>query len=175
MRHPDPPFKVFDGHNDLAYQLWRRGGDPGTAFLEETETGLHITARKARTGGLAGGLFALFVPQQAGGLAATDPVDEEYAFTTACQMADGLQDLAAACPDDFRLCTTASEIDAARSEGVLAGILHLEGAEPVGANLDHLADLYQRGAGHKACAFEWLAISGYRDRRAISQNPASFK
>lgn len=145
MRHPDRHFKIFDGHNDLAYQLWRRNDASGKAFLASTENDLHITACKAEIGGLAAGLFALFVPQQGDGLAATDPVDEGYAFTTACQMADGLKALAEAHPHSFRLCRTAAEIDQARTEGVLAGLLHLEGAEAVGADLENLETLYQLG------------------------------
>ena len=137
--------KIFDGHNDLAYQLWRRRDTDGSAFLDETEDRLHITAGKAKTGGLAAGLFALFVPQQGGRLDATAAVDEAYAFTAACQMADTLQRLASTHPDKFRLCTTAASIDKAVTDGALAGLLHLEGAEPVGANLDTLEDLYQRG------------------------------
>ena len=38
---------IFDGHNDLAYQLWQRGDRKGTAFLNENESTLSITAKKA--------------------------------------------------------------------------------------------------------------------------------
>ena len=54
---------IFDGHNDLAYQLWRRGDYKGAAFLNNDEAVLSITAHKATAGGLRAGLFALFVPQ----------------------------------------------------------------------------------------------------------------
>lgn len=136
---------IFDGHNDLAYQLWQRGDEDGTAFLDPAEDKLHITSHKAAAGGLAGGLFALFVPQHAGSLEDTACVDEAYALTTALQMADGLHRLADARPDKFRLCTTAAGLDEATEAGALAGILHLEGAEPVGDGLAGLEPLYQRG------------------------------
>ena len=144
MTGPDQ-IKIFDGHNDLAYQLWRRRDTEGSAFLDATVDSPHITAGKAKTGGLAAGLFALFVPQQGEDLEAIAAVDEAYAFTTACQMADTLHRLADAHPDRFRLCTTAASIDKAVDDGALAGLLHLEGAEPVGADMDRLAELYQRG------------------------------
>ena len=96
MTGPDQ-INIFDGHNDLAYQLWRRRDTEGSAFLDATEDSPHITAGKAKTGGLAAGLFALFVPQQDEDLEATAAVDEVYAFTTACQMADTLHRLADAC------------------------------------------------------------------------------
>ena len=51
---------IFDGHNDVLLRLWRRG-DPIRAFLKgETEGQLDLP--KARQGGFAGGLFAIFVP-----------------------------------------------------------------------------------------------------------------
>ena len=140
-----PLFPIFDGHNDMAYQLWQRGDAAGNAFIDSSEDKLHITGKKARAGGLAAGLFALFVPQQGEGLDDTDTVDEAYALEAACQMADTLQRLATAHPQQFRLCTTARDVDAAVQAGALAGILHLEGAEPVGADLSRLEMLYQRG------------------------------
>lgn len=136
---------IFDGHNDLAYQLWRRGDTEASAFLNTDEDRLHITYKQAKTGGLAAGLFALFVPQQDKSLEATAVIDETYAFTVALQMADTLQELANSHPDKFRLCTTAASIDKAVDDGALAALLHLEGAEPVGADLDRLAEFYQRG------------------------------
>ena len=68
---------VFDGHNDLAYQLWRRGDTGASAFLNTDEDRLHITYKQAKTGGLAAGLFALFVPQQGESLEATAVIDEQ--------------------------------------------------------------------------------------------------
>ena len=80
MTGPDQ-IKIFDGHNDLAYQLWRRGDTDGSAFSDATEDSLHITSEKAKKGGLAAGLFALFVPQQGEELEATAAVDEAYALS----------------------------------------------------------------------------------------------
>jgi len=53
---------IFDGHNDVLLRLYRRsGGDPATAFLQGEEAG-QLDLAKARKGGFAGGLFAIFVP-----------------------------------------------------------------------------------------------------------------
>ena len=53
---------IFDGHNDVLLRLHRRaGGDPVTAFLEGEDAG-QLDFVKARKGGFAGGLFAIFVP-----------------------------------------------------------------------------------------------------------------
>jgi len=53
---------IFDGHNDVLLRLHRRtGGDPVAAFLEGEDSG-QLDLVKARKGGFAGGLFAIFVP-----------------------------------------------------------------------------------------------------------------
>jgi hypothetical protein len=59
---------VFDGHNDVLLHLYRSGRpDAERAFLEGRPGG-HLDLAKARAGGFAGGLFAIFVPSdEAGG------------------------------------------------------------------------------------------------------------
>ena len=53
---------VFDGHNDVLLRLHRRAGaDAIAAFLQGEEKG-QLDLPKARKGGFAGGLFAIFVP-----------------------------------------------------------------------------------------------------------------
>ena len=70
---------IFDGHNDLAYQLWQRGDRKGTAFLNENEAALSITAQKAAVGGLQAGLFALFVPQPRRDMDSSSAPQQAYA------------------------------------------------------------------------------------------------
>ena len=57
MTGPDP-INIFDGHNDLAYQLWRRR-DTEAQLLDATEDSPHITAGKAKTGAWPGCLRCL--------------------------------------------------------------------------------------------------------------------
>jgi membrane dipeptidase len=53
---------IFDGHNDVLLRLHLRGGaDAAAAFLKGADKG-HLDLPKARKGGFAGGLFAIFVP-----------------------------------------------------------------------------------------------------------------
>ena len=137
--------KIFDGHNDLAYQLWRRGDHKGTAFLDDGETSLSITAHKAAAGGFRAGLFALFVPQPHGDLATTSSPQQPYAFETACQMATILNQLSNDHPGRFNVCRSAAEIDRAVDAGAVAAVLHLEGAEPISPALNELESFYALG------------------------------
>ncbi len=137
--------KIFDGHNDLAYQLWKRSDYKGAAFLNNDELALSITAQKAAAGGLRAGLFAIFVPQPRNALAATSAPEHAFAFETACQMAAILNQLSEDQPNHFRVCRSTSEIDSAIHAGAVAAVLHLEGAEPVSPALNELDSFYALG------------------------------
>ena len=52
---------VFDGHNDALGRLWCASSDPVADFARPIG---HINVPQAKAGGLGGGLFALFSPQE---------------------------------------------------------------------------------------------------------------
>ena len=56
---PTPTVPVFDGHNDTLTQIRNAPADEARTFLERSDRG-HIDLPRAREGGLAGGLFAIF-------------------------------------------------------------------------------------------------------------------
>jgi len=71
-RHPVP---VFDGHNDTLLEL----PSSGRSFFERSETG-HVDLPRAREGGMAGGMFAVFIPDpEEAQVAPEEPEDEDGA------------------------------------------------------------------------------------------------
>ncbi|RMF40315.1 MAG: membrane dipeptidase [Alphaproteobacteria bacterium] len=149
---------VFDGHNDLLLHLWRAGDRDGRAFFDGRQDG-HIDLARARAGGFAGGLFAVFVPgmTRAGALDALmnsgangDPPDMPTAATDQAriqtlEIASILIRMTRARPDAIRLCRGAGEIEAARAAGAIAAVFHIEGAEGIGPDLDELHVLHAAG------------------------------
>ena len=137
--------KVFDGHNDMLYQLWTRGDQKGQLFLSgEPSNPLSITHHKATEGGLAGGLFAIFVPANKN-VKGTRNLSQPEAFQYTLDMlaiADYLND---AHGHSFRICRNKSDIIKAEKEGAIAAVLHIEGAEAIGADLTEIEQLSSRG------------------------------
>ena len=137
--------KVFDGHNDMLYQLWTRGDQKGQLFLSgEPSNPLSITHHKAKEGGLAGGLFAIFVPANKN-VKGTRNLSQPEAFQYTLDMlaiADYLND---AHGHSFRICRNKSDIIKAEKEGAIAAVLHIEGAEAIGAGLTEIEQLSSRG------------------------------
>jgi membrane dipeptidase len=152
---------IFDGHNDALLRLYMRGGaDAVTAFLEGEEKG-HLDLPKARQGGFAGGLFAMFVPspkrkdrgaapaQEPGSVIGSDPeppaVEIAEAQRVTFAMAALLLRIERESKGRVRICRTAGEIESAIAGDALAAVLHIEGAEAIDANLDLLDVLYAAG------------------------------
>src|SRR5579863_127871 len=149
---------VFDGHNDALLRLHRRaGGDPVGAFLEGEEKG-QLDLPKARKGGFAGGLFAIFVPStqkkgapsQAGGpdfTSTPEPpgVDLIEAQRTVLAMVSLLYRIERQAKGRLRVCRTADDIDACLDMNALATVLHIEGAEAIDANFEMLDVMHAAG------------------------------
>jgi membrane dipeptidase len=161
-----PPPKlipIFDGHNDVLLRMHMRGGaDAVTAFLQGEEKG-HLDLPKARKGGFAGGLFAIFVPspkrkdrakgetppQENGSVVGSDPeppaVDVAEAQRVVFAMASLLFRIERESNGRVRVCRTVADIERCLADGALAAVLHIEGAEAIDANFALLDVLYEAG------------------------------
>ncbi len=138
---------VFDGHNDTLLRLWMAADHAGTGFIRGMND-RHIDADKARRGGLIGGFFAIFTPQQnqsGGAIIGTDPIGMTDATSATNAMMDCLDAMAANHPDVIRKITSADGILKAKDDGVIAALLHIEGAEAIAPDLSNLDDYYARG------------------------------
>ena len=138
-----PQFPLFDGHNDLLSCLLRDGDREGASFI--TGRAGHVDLAKCRAGGFRGGFFAVWVspppgttPDPMATYRAFPPVDRARAQAETEAQIALFHRLCRAHPDAIRPCTTAAEVEAARAENAIAAILHLEGAEAIGPDLDAL-------------------------------------
>jgi membrane dipeptidase len=149
---------VFDGHNDALLRLHRRaGGDPVTAFLEGEDKG-QLDLPKARKGGFAGGLFAIFVPSTDKKAAANQTstpnsagspeppgVDTAEAQRAVLAMVSLLYRIERQAKGHLRICRTADDIESCLDKNVLAAVLHIEGAEAIDENFEMLDVLHAAG------------------------------
>lgn len=145
---PNTVFPVFDGHNDVLLRMrGAKSGDPVQGFLDG-ETGGHIDLPRARAGGLAGGLCAIFVPPPTmrpdanGDFVAPAQAD---ALNETMAMARLLFDLESRSEGGVSVCRSAADIRRAMAAGSFAAVFHIEGVEMVGPDLDALTVLHQAG------------------------------
>jgi membrane dipeptidase len=151
-----PPIPVFDGHNDVLLRLYNStSADPVTDFLQGESSG-HIDLKKARAGGFAGGLFALYSPSPRPATTADPanaalsrplppPLPMEDARTSVVGELAMLVKIERASQGAVAICRNVAEIRAAMGRGALATVLHIEGAEAIDGKLHFLDVLYAAG------------------------------
>ena len=147
---------VFDGHNDVLLRLWnnaRNGADPVLEFKDGTAEG-HIDGPRARRGGLAGGLTAIYIPSDHLVLKTPDenghyttplsePLERQPSLDIALEFAAIALRLDRA--GVWKLCRSTADIRAAMDSDVFAAVLHMEGCEAIGADLAALEIFHAAG------------------------------
>lgn len=146
---------IFDGHNDVLLKLSLNGGRSAVNSFTSGGKG-HIDARRARDGGFGGGFFAIFVrspgdfddkiaemtkPQY--DLPLPLPLGQEGALGVAIEQAAILLEMEKA--GSVAICRTTGDIRAAFSQGRIAAIMHIEGAEAIDPDFYALDVLYSAG------------------------------
>ncbi|MBJ3762444.1 dipeptidase [Maribius pontilimi] len=145
--------KIFDGHNDLLTRLHTAGA--GADSVARDGQGA-IDMPSARAGGFGGGFFALWVPSPVDVVAKIAamqgdgydmPLPGMVPQTEARRVVDAqialFEDLVAL--GHLTHCRTVEDLRRALSGDSLAAILHMEGAEAIGPDLDELDAYHDRG------------------------------
>lgn len=147
---------VFDGHNDVLLRLWsnaRNGADPVLEFKDGIAEG-HIDGPRARRGGLAGGLTAIYIPSDHLVLKTPDenghyttplskPLERQPSLDIALEFAAIALRLDRA--GAWKLCRSTADIRAAMANDIFAAVLHMEGCEAIGADLAALETFHAAG------------------------------
>ncbi len=147
---------VFDGHNDVLLRLWhngKKGGDPVAEFVDGTAQG-HIDVPRARAGGLAGGLCAVYIPS--GDLILQEPDENGHYVTPLAaplqrqpSLDIAMEKLAIAYRVEraggWKICRSTADIRKAMNEDIFAAVLHMEGCEAIDEDLDALEVFYAAG------------------------------
>ncbi|HEY4387303.1 MAG TPA: dipeptidase, partial [Ktedonobacteraceae bacterium] len=149
---------ILDGHNDTLLRLYDSGDGAERSFFQQSDKG-HIDLPRARQGGFAGGFFAIFCPAPSGPTMADNlvitetgyevrpfpAIDSVYAQKMTLEVIDLLFRLEAESEGQVKVVRTVDELLDCIQKGVLATILHFEGAEAIDPQLEALETFYQAG------------------------------
>lgn len=154
-----PQIPVFDGHNDFLLRLHNDPAAREQIWLSGNSEG-HIDLPRMREGGFAGGFFAIYLPSPESGdalkqgglmdsppysLPLPDALDISYAQPIALSMLGHLLWMERVSKGEFCLCRTAAEIRDCMKRGSIAAVMHMEGAEAIGADIDALYSFHAMG------------------------------
>lgn len=145
----------FDGHNDTILRLYDPRTDRRDAalFFSESAEG-HLDLPRARQAGMKGGFWALFAPSPEEADVATADLNDRPAAQTperadalavTMRLAAGLFELERRSHGSFRIVRSFAALQQALNDDAYAAVMHIEGAEMIGAELDELYVLHQAG------------------------------
>ncbi|MCA0043338.1 dipeptidase [Celeribacter litoreus] len=179
------PIPFFDGHNDFLLKLMKSPAPRAEIWLGDGAIG-HLDLARMKAAGFVGGLFAIFVPPRSTGkppdfkTAMANPpyampmppaLSHDVAQPDALTMAGLLHWMERAAPESFRVCRNASDIRAAIADDVIAGVMHMEGAEAIGPDLDSLYLFYEMGLRSLGPVWSRDTIFGYGVPMAFPGTP----
>ena len=146
----ETPQLIFDGHNDVLLHLWLyHPENPANAFLHQRLSG-HLDLARMRQGGFAGGLFAVFVPpaEYVAKFRGTDlqqAIQQHDPLLITEQQIAILQQIEQQSAGQARICRTVRDIEHCMAQGVLAMVMHIEGAEGLDEDLSQLEGWAEAG------------------------------
>lgn len=148
-----PP--VFDGHNDVLLKLYNAGGVSAAQSFVDGCPG-HIDVPRSKAGGFGGGFFAIYVPsvtdkefkmeemnKPSYNLPLPTPIAQAEALPVAVTQAEILLELERL--GAVKICKSAADMRACFANGTMAAIMHIEGAEAIGPDLEALDMFYAAG------------------------------
>lgn len=151
---------VFDGHNDTLLNLYLPERGRGRSFFEQSGVG-HVDLPRAQEGGFGGGLFACFAPPDPadgwseeealtvheGGyeVEVAPAVRPEYSRGIAEKLTHKLFELEKGSGGRLKVVLGAEDLESCLREGIMAAVLHFEGAENLGTDPGALEHFYSMG------------------------------
>ncbi|NJM83767.1 MAG: membrane dipeptidase [Tabrizicola sp.] len=143
---------VFDGHNDLLYRILQNPAAREAIFLTGEGSG-HLDLPRMKAAGFAGGFFAIYLPSPVAhddfdyqaametppySLPLPGPIPFDQAVAPATALAGHLMWMERASQGALKICRTTAEVRSCLATGIIAAILHMEGAEAIDEDLDML-------------------------------------
>ncbi|GAA2520460.1 dipeptidase [Pilimelia columellifera] len=131
---------VFDGHNDLAWEMRLRAGYDHRALdlaADQSCCGLHTDLPRLAAGGVGAQWWSVWVPDDG---TVASPV------AATLEQIDFVRGWAAANPGRMALATTADDVERARAAGRIACLIGMEGGHSIGGSLAVLRMMHALGA-----------------------------
>jgi membrane dipeptidase len=138
---------VFDGHNDVPFQLRRRlenqinrfdfNDTLGSAKSDPFGRAMHTDLKRLRKGRVGAQYWSVYVPAN---------LPEPQAVQMTMEQIDVTKRLIDRFSDDLTYAETADQVEEAIAQGKIAGLLGMEGGHSIGSDLGVLRQMYALGA-----------------------------
>lgn len=151
---------IFDGHNDTLTKLYAPESG-GRSFFERSDEG-HLDLPRAKEGGLAGGMFAIYTPppedsqehdpfwgltftEDGYDLSPRSPIDYQHAKDYTESVIEFLCDLERQNNGQLTIVRSYDDLIHNFNHDIFSVVLHIEGAEAISEDLSDLEAYYAKG------------------------------
>lgn len=150
---------VFDGHNDILLRILQAPENREAIWLTGEGCG-HLDLPRMQAGGFAGGFFAIYLPSPVAhdsaiymammenppyNLPLPELIEASEALAPAFTAASHLLWMERSSEGAFKICRSGGEVRDCIASGVIAAVMHMEGAEAIDENLDNLHAFHAMG------------------------------
>jgi membrane dipeptidase len=132
---------VFDGHNDLPWEVRQRaGGSFDKADIAAGVPRFHTDIPRLRAGNVGAQFWSAYVP--------AETAKENRAFTMTLEQIAIIQAMVKRYPDVFEFARTADDVVRIQRSGKIASLIGVEGGHSMEGSLDKLRRLRELGVGY---------------------------
>ncbi|MEZ6062953.1 MAG: dipeptidase [Planctomycetaceae bacterium] len=129
---------LFDGHNDLPWEIRTRGKSSFAEFdISQPQPEIHTDIVRLRSGGVKAQFWSVYVP------ADTDAAGT--ALLQTLQQIELVQAMIRRYPETFEMASTADDVERIIREGRIASMMGVEGGYSIEGSLDNIQRLYDLG------------------------------
>jgi membrane dipeptidase len=129
---------VFDGHNDLPWEVRKFSKRFEQIDLRQDQPKLHTDIKRLAKGNVGAQFWSVYVP--------SETMRAGNAFQTTVEQIELVHDMIARYPDVFHLALNSDDIEEARRLGKIASLIGMEGGHSIEESIPKLRKLYEMGA-----------------------------
>ena len=130
---------VFDGHNDLPWQIREKASRSFDALdISQPQPELHTDIARLKQGGVGAQYWSVYVP--------ANSAESGLSHQMTLEQIEIVQAMMARYPDTFELALTSADVKRIRAEGKIASLIGVEGGHAIENSLEKLRRLFQLGA-----------------------------
>ena len=130
---------VWDGHNDLPWQLWQKASRSFTKLdIADAQPTLHTDIPRLREGNVGAQFWSAYVPAETDG--------QGVALQQTLEQIELVHAMVKRYPDVFEMAATVDDLERIQKAGKVASMIGVEGGHSIENSLANLRRLYQLGA-----------------------------
>ena len=132
---------VFDGHNDLPWELRTKADSSFTKRdIRQPQPQMHTDIPRLRQGNVGAQFWSVYVP--------AETAKDGTAHRTTLEQIELVKEMIEKYPDVFEAARTAGDVERIQKSGKIASLIGVEGGHSIENSLENLRRLHELGAGY---------------------------